>query len=259
MVYGICGDFGTAAAARQAGYDYLEVNVCTVLRPREGEAEFALSLGQLKGCGLPCAAANCFLPGDLKVTGPQVDSTALERYVATAMARAQTAGIRTIVFGSGGARRVPDGFGHAKATAQLVDFLRMAGPLAGKHGVTVAIEPLCRKECNILNTVGECAAAARKVRHPAVKVLVDAYHWAVDGDTAQAIVDNGDILGHVHIATATTRVAPGAEPCDFGPFFAALARACYDGSISIEGGIPKPASDLPKALAIMKALAKRKA
>jgi sugar phosphate isomerase/epimerase len=259
MKYGICGEFGMAASAKQAGYDYLEVNVCAVLRPREGETEFAVSLAQLKGCGLPCTAANGFLPGDLKVTGPEVDGAALELYVTTAMARAERAGIRTIVFGSGDARRVPEGFDHARATAQLVDFLGMAGPLAKKRGVTVVIEPLCRKECNIFNTVGECARAARSVKHPAVKVLVDAYHWAVDAGSAQDLVESGDILAHVHIATATRRVAPGVEPCDFGPFFAALARARYDGSISIEGGIPQPASDLPRALAIMKALAKRKA
>ena len=67
--------------------------------------------------------------------------------------------------------------------------------------------------------------------------------------------EHADILAHVHIATVPNRLAPGAEPCDFSPFFAALAEAHYTGRISIEGKIADPISELPVALATMHKLA----
>ena len=45
-----------------------------------------------------------------------------------------------IVFGSGGARRIPDGFDRTRAWAQLVDFGRRIGPLAEERGVTIAMQ-----------------------------------------------------------------------------------------------------------------------
>ncbi len=50
-------------------------------------------------------------------------------------------GIGIIVFGSGGARRIPEGFDRQRAHGQLVAFCRMVGPIAREHGVIIAVEP----------------------------------------------------------------------------------------------------------------------
>jgi len=131
----------------------------------------------------------------------------------------------------------------------------MFAPIAQRHGVVVAMEPLNRQECNVLNTVGECAAMVREVAHPGLRLLVDAYHLLRDGDSCADIAANGDLLRHVHIATIPNRLAPGAEPCDFSPFFDALIKAGYNGRLSIEGNIPSPESVLPPALSLMGRLA----
>ena len=96
--------------AAEFGYDYFEWTVGGLLKPLEGEDAFAAALAAVRAAPLPCPAVNCFLPAELKVTGPAVDPAALDRYVTTACRRAETAGVRVIVFGSGAARRVPDGF-----------------------------------------------------------------------------------------------------------------------------------------------------
>jgi len=251
MRYGVCGDPVLAAGAAKAGYDYFEWSVGALLKPREPEAAFAAALSQVRAAPIPCPVVNCFLPADLKVTGPQVDSAALRAYVATACERAQRAGVAIIVFGSGGARQIPEGFARRDAQDQLASFCGMAGPIAQQHGVTIVVEPLNRQECNVLNTVRECAELVRKVSHPAVRLLVDAYHLLRDDDATADIAANGDLLAHVHIATKDRRLAPGAEPCDFAPFFAALAQAGYNGRISIEGSIPEPATQLPAACALL--------
>ena len=135
----------------------------------------------------------------------------------------------------------------------------MLGPVAGDHGVTIAVEPLNAAECNVLTTVGESARLVKQVDHPAVRLLVDGYHWGKDDDSADDVIAAGDMLVHAHVATTTQRLAPGAEQCGKLPaFFDCLGRAGYDGRVSVEGGIPNPPEDLSRALALMKDLSTRR-
>lgn len=252
MKYGVCGGPETGAAAARAGYDYYEMTVGSLLKPLEDEAAFELALKEAKKAGIPCEALNVFVPGQLKITGPQVDRQALRQYAATALRRAEVAGVKSIVFGSGAARRIPEGFARAAAWEQLVDFCKMLGPLAQEHGVTIAIEPLNQAECNVLTSVGEGAELARQVDHPAIRLLVDCFHWAKDGDSFEDLVQAGPLLAHAHIATLPNRRTPGAEDYDFGRFFEALRLGGYDGRISIEGEIGEADMELPRGLEVMR-------
>ncbi len=255
MQFGICGSPETAVLAAEFGYDYVESSVGALLQPRESGEAFARARQAHDEAPLPFPAVNCFLPGDLKVTGPDVDLDAVAVFARTAFARARVAGVEIVVFGSGGARRIPEGFERETAWGQLVDCCRTIAPLAAAEGVIVAMEPLNKSECNVLTSVSETAELVRATDHPGVRLLVDAYHLLKDDDDIEAIVRNGELLVHVHIATENARMAPGAEECDFFPFFDALKRAGYDGRISIEGQAKDPRTDLPRALELMRRLA----
>ena len=252
MQYGVCGGPGCARAAAEAGFDFFEWSVQDFLKPQESDEAFAEALAGVEAAELPCRATNCFVPGDLKITGPDVSMSALEKYVTTAFRRAEKAGVKTVVFGSGGARQIPDGFDEEAARRQIVGFCRMLAPVAQGHGVTVVVEPLSRNECNVLTTVRESAELVREVDHPALRLLVDAYHWAKDNDSPEDIAAYGELVSHLHIATVPNRLAPGAEECDFGPFFDALRQGGYDGSISIEARIDGSREELSRALTVMK-------
>ncbi|OPZ09712.1 MAG: D-tagatose 3-epimerase [candidate division BRC1 bacterium ADurb.BinA364] len=152
---------------------------------------------------------------------------------------------------------MPDGYDRAKAWEQIVAFLRVCAPLAAANGATIVIEPLRSQESNIINSVAEGAQLARDVDRPAIQLLVDGFHWAVNDRSIEAIVDNGPILRHAHIATTPNRRPPGAEECDLATFFQALKKSGYDARISIEGKIENPELELPAALKIMKALWER--
>ncbi len=255
MKFGVCGSPSMARVAARAGYEYFEMTVGALLMPREDEAAFAASLAELRAAPLPCPAVNVFIPAELKITGPQVDQAALQSYVTTACQRARQAGVEVIVLGSGGARRVPEGFDHAAARRQIISFCQMLAPIAARNDVTIAIEPLNLAECNILNTVAECAGIVRAVDHPGIQLLVDAYHLLRDGDSLEDVVANGELLVHAHIATIPNRLPPGMEPCDLGPFFAALRHGGYDGRISIEGKVNEDEAELRSALELMRSLA----
>lgn len=235
MQFGVCGQPEIASVLAKAGYDFVEVHVQRDLATTGTAQEFQPVLEQLRSAPVPVAAANCFVPGSLKITGPDVEMGALTDYVQTAFERAHQAGIEIIVFGSGGARRIPDEFDRDTAWQQLLDFGQMIAPLAQSFEITVVVEPLNRRECNVFNSVGECAKYVQQIDHPHVRLLVDAYHWAQENDSYQELVESLPLIHHAHIATYESRMAPSLEACDFGPFFAALKEGGYDGTISIEG------------------------
>ena len=254
MQYGVCADPQAGPALATAGFDFIELHVQNHLKTMEDDGAFQAALAAIRTAPLPALAANCFLPATLKVTGPNVDPLALERYAGTAFARAEAAGIRTIVFGSGGARQIPEGFDRKAAWKQLVWFGQLIGPLAQARGVTVVVEPLnrARGECNVLNSIGESAHYVRAVDHPNVRLLADAYHWGLDNDSFGELVTNAHLLHHVHIATVPSRLPPGGEACDaFTSFFHALLLGGYDGPVSIESGWDDLPAQAPAALAAL--------
>ncbi len=236
MEYGVCADPKYGPVLAEAGFDFVELHVQNNLKTEQSDDVFSAELTRIQAAPLIPLAANCFVPGHLKITGPEVDWEGLEAYAKVAFARAQMAGIRSIVFGSGGARSIPAGFDRDKAWQQLVRFGKLIGPLADEQDVTVVVEPLnvTKEACNVLTSVGECGRYVKQVGHPNVRLLVDAYHWGLDGDSFEDLVEMGSLLHHVHIATVDNRMPPGFEPCDFSDFFLALKKADYDGPISIE-------------------------
>ncbi len=53
-----------------------------------------------------------------------------------------------------------------KAWRQFEEFGRMAGDIAAKHGVVIVLEPINGTETNLMKTVIEGVALARKINHP---------------------------------------------------------------------------------------------
>ncbi len=234
MKLGVCADPKFAPTLADADFEFIELHVQNHLKTQQDKTAFEAELTRIQASPIPALVANCFVPGVLKITGPDVDLVALERYVTLAFQRAKQASIGVIVFGSGGARRIPDGFDRETAWEQLITFGKMIGPIAQQHNVVVVVEPLNQRECNVLTSVGESGRYVQEVGHSNVQLLVDGYHWALDNDSYDDIVTYGHLLKHVHIATTASRLPPGFEACDFSPFFKALKEAKYEGPISIE-------------------------
>ena len=249
MLLGLCWPTAAnTAVIATAGLDYVEENVQNFLAPEGPAAEFAARLAAAGNAARTIQVANCFLPGTHKCIGPAVDEARLLAYAASAFARAQRAGIDTIVFGSGGARGVPAGFSAATAVTQFVGLLCKMAPLAARHGMTLVVEPLNRGEVNFINTIDEGAEVVNRVNHPSVRLLVDLFHMLRNGETPDAITRHGALLAHAHIAEKEIRSVPGTKGDDFRPFLRALRQAGYDRRLSLECKIGDLAAELGGAL-----------
>lgn len=214
--------------------DYLEANVQKLLMPEASDADFAEQARRVSRLVGRIYAANCFLPGDLKVVGPSTDLPRLARYAESAFSRARSLGIEVIVFGSGAARRAPEGWPLATAFLQLIQALEICAPIAGRHGVTLVLEPLNRAECNVVNTVLEGAVAVSRVNHSRVRLLVDLFHMLRNDEAPEDLAKVAPWIAHAHVAEKTARSAPGVAGDDFRAFFSALRHGGYDGTLSTE-------------------------
>lgn len=250
---GVCVSIENAAIAKSAGCDYVEEGVRSFLVPDRPDLEFQAEFALLKGSPLPVRACNSFLPEALKSVGPEARHDEIIAFAETAFRRAREAGIRHVVFGSSGSRGIPDGFDRAAARGQFVGLLRRLGPVAGKYGIVVALEPLRRAECNFVNTVTEGAAIVREVDDPHVRLLADFYHMLCEDEGPGSIVAAGPLLVHCHIAEEEGRTPPGFHGQDFTPYLEALRRIGYAGGISFEGRFSDLAKELPVAVTTLRA------
>ncbi|MGC8862645.1 MAG: sugar phosphate isomerase/epimerase family protein [Armatimonadota bacterium] len=232
MRFGCCVGLDKMGIVQEAGYDYVELPVSTV-KAEAPDAEFEPIREQVQAFEIVPEAWNCLLPGDLKVTGPEVDRYRIERYLRTAFQRIEELGGELVVFGSGGARNVPQGFSMAEARDQIVEFVTLAGQIAGVHGITIAIEPLNHNESNIINSVAEGLEFARLADHPFVHVLADLYHMDEEHEPLEHLVEADGDLVHTHTAD-TGRFYPGSGSYPHREFFEKLRSIGYNDRMSVE-------------------------
>lgn len=217
-----------------AGYSYFEEGVRNFLVPTEDESVFEHKLLLLKESKLPVEACNSFLPGNMKCVGPSPSHEEILKFGETAFRRAQKAGVKTIVFGSGGARAIPEDFSRDEARKQFISICCQLAPLAQKYNVVISLEPLNSKECNFINSVAEGGEIVKSVNHESFRLLADFYHMMMENESAENITKYGHLLYHTHIAEKSGRTAPGVNNDDFIPYFRALKKAGYEGRMSIE-------------------------
>jgi len=249
---GICVAPEKAGMLSPGAVDFIEVNVQGFLVPLEDEAAFASKLEAAAGCPFPVYAANGFLPGTLKSTGPDFDPDRIEAYADRAFGRAARVGMKVIVFGSGGSRQVPEGFSPEKAREQFVGLLHRLGPVAAGHGVTVVLEPLGRGECNFIHTVVEGAQIVREVNHPHIRLLADFFHMMRNEEDPASLDGVVSLLAHVHAAEKAKRTAPGVDGDDFRAFLDPLRRGQYPGALALECGFTDLVQETTTAMRVLR-------
>lgn len=249
MGFGIC--VGTDAKKieilSRTGFDYFETNTTDITTA--GDADFSEFAACIEKFGLPCEAANCFVPGEIRLCAVQPDYKTISEYVQKAFLRASQCGVKTIVFGSGKARSVPEGMKTGEAFDRLAFFLReIVAPQAERYAIDLAIEPLNKNECNIINSVPDGIELADAVGQKRVKTLADLYHMYLEDDSMEALAATKGKIIHAHIANPVERRFPKpGDGFDFAPFLGALKSAGCP-RCSVEAGCDDFAADAPAAL-----------
>jgi sugar phosphate isomerase/epimerase len=252
VLVGYCVGLKDIEVAKQAGFDFAEVR--TVEISALSDVEFDALVARVQAIGLPTPSAYQFLPDRISLTGPQPATPEIETaYVTRAFARLARLGVHLVGFGSGGARRVPDGFSKRAAFDQLVAFGRRIAPIARANNLVVAIEPQRPEESNIVNSAAEGLTLVDAVDDPAFQLLVDFFHMASVKEDPAVIQRAGPHVRHLHMANPNGRVFPlGASEYDYSAFFRNLRAIGYSGLISVEASSADVAADAPRTIAMLR-------
>ena len=120
------------------------------------------------------------------------------------------------------------------ALRHFAEALEELGEHAARQRVPLLYEPLNRYETNLFNRLGEAAAWLRTLQTRNVRLLAYLFHMNIEeADTAAALRDAGNLVGHVHFADSNRR-AVGMGQTNVAPIVRALREINYAGYLSAE-------------------------
>ena len=219
----------------EVGYRWMVESVGKMISPRSvTDEQFKINLTKIQSTRVPVYAFNIFIPGELKVVGPEVNEQAVLDYVKTVFERTRHAKVNRIIWGSGGSRRVPDGFEQTKAKQQFISIAKKIAMLASEYDITLALENLNSTETNFITTVDEALSIIKAVDHKNLRLCVDVYHMLKEGEAPEIIRKAKGYVIYCEVAEKEGRTPPGVQGEDFKPYFAALKEIGYRDRIMIE-------------------------
>ncbi len=117
---------------------------------------------------------------------------------------------------------------------RVAEVHKRAARYAAMAGIDMAVEPLNRFECYILNTAAAAADLVARVDEPNYGYLYDTFHFNIEENSiTDVILQTAHAIKHVHISE-NNRGVPGAGHIDFGAVFRALHKVRYDGWMTVE-------------------------
>ncbi len=235
MKFGACRNYLKALEEFPEAADFIEVaawDLYALEQSKIDELRHAVEAGRFR-----TYSANGLFPQDLRLTG-DVDWKKVREYCELIFERLAEIQVFMVVFGSGKAKHVPEGFPMEKAWDQLFELGALLSDIAAKYGQTVVVEPLSYAEVNIVNTYTDGVKYCRTVNRDNFKLLVDFYHFDNNKEDYATIERDRDLLYHTHIATPVKRSRPETEEewAFFEKCISFLDRIGYQGALSFEGG-----------------------
>lgn len=234
MKIGVCMTAAEALTALPPSADYADVlaHPLLTLAPDEWRnLTHAAKTGELK-----VYSSVCLFPGEIHLTGEEFDLAKVRDFCDRVLHAQAELGIQTIVFGSGNSRRIPDGFSHDRAWAQLDEAGAVLADLAKGYGQKIAVEFLSPKEDNTFNTLSTTVRYIERLGRDNMGVTLDFYHFNNSGEELSLIEKYKDLILHAHIASPTRKACESAEDwAFFRERVALLGKIGYTGNLTYEG------------------------
>ncbi len=249
MRIALCNEvLGDMALQRQCeyaaalGYDGLEIAPFTLSTSPEkiSTADAAKIRATVEASGLVVTGLHWLLvkPEGLSLTDP--DAAVRTRTLAVMthfIGLCAELGGAVLVHGSPKQRQIAPGETHAIALARLQDALAQVALTAARVGVIYCIEPLSRRETELVNTIAEAAELVRSIDHPNLRTMIDCSAAGLtETDSIPSLIERWlptGLIAHVQVNDPNRR-GPGQGDMQFAPILAALKRHGYDGTVAVE-------------------------
>ncbi|KLT66558.1 hypothetical protein AB669_05085 [Pedobacter sp. BMA] len=244
---GIVANISQDSLVRASGFTMIGASVTGLLSPKITDEAFEEKLLEVKSARCKVITANLFFPAELKVAGGEVDEENVLSYARVVLSRARKVGIKFIVFGSGSARNIPEGYDREKAKADFIKRCYKIAKIASKYQVTIVLENLEKTETNFITSLKEAAVIVRAINHRNFRLNADIFHMMRQSEPPADLLMNGDIIALCELAEKEKRTLPGVMKDNFKPYFSALKTIGYQGYIFIEGSTKEPVVEYPQA------------
>jgi sugar phosphate isomerase/epimerase len=227
---------GALAAARQAGWDAIELRRVDFDRAAAAGGPAESVLGRVKASGLPVACVGVEF-GWMWADG--AERARLLRVFDEQCARAVACGAGLVM------SPVDKGRGPVARAAAGV---REVGDIAARHGVRLALE--FNSQAEQLNTLARVREVLASAGHPACGLLLDTYHLGRSGWPVRELEDlEPSEIAYVQFSDVPAtgvepgqimpRLPPGRGVVDFKTFFALIRAKSYAGPLSYEAPDPE--------------------
>jgi D-psicose/D-tagatose/L-ribulose 3-epimerase len=228
--------------AAALGYDGLEIAPFTLSTSPEkiSTADAAKIRATVEASGLVVTGLHWLLvkPEGLSLTAP--DAAVRTRTLAMIthlIGLCAELGGAVLVHGSPKQRQIAPGESRAIALARLQDGLAQVALAAARVGVIYCIEPLSRRETELVNTIAEAAELVRSIDHPNLRTMIDCSAAGLtETDPIASLIERWlptGLIAHVQVNDPNRR-GPGQGDLQFAPILAALKRHGYDGTVAVE-------------------------
>ncbi len=128
-----------------------------------------------------------------------------------------------------------EGVSVEEQDAVAVENLAFAADAVAEIGGIVLLEPVSGADRYPLKTAQDALNIIRRTGKSNIKLLADFYHLAVNGDDVERVIENhAKDFGHIQIADAPGRGAPGSAELPLGEWIARSRELGYEGHIGLE-------------------------
>ena len=250
MRFGCCAGLDKYSVVQEIGYDYIELSV-SAIKPESSHSEYEPVLKEIKSYDMRPEVWNHLLARDMRVAGPEVDIYRIERYLRTAFERIEELGGQIAVFGNKEYGNIPNGFPLDEANSQLIEFVDMAGQIAGTHGITIALEPLQIGEANLAHDLKSAMQIITSANHPFVKLAADICQITRANISIQDFDNYKDNIVHYYAQNIDT-CCVGCEDLTHKALLNSLKDTGYNGRISVNADFTDFEAEMKKSLAALK-------
>lgn len=240
---------------KNCGFDYVEMSVGTALSLDEDD--LSLLKNDVKNGLLSFYSTNGFIAEDINVVGENISYDRIEEYAERVFSEIAPLGVKRSVFGSGGKRRIPEGFSTEKANEQFFNSVKTVGKIASEYGILLCVEPLNKDETNMINTVSEGFKLVKEINMPNVGLVADLFHMSRENEPIEILSTARDYIFHFHAAEPGDRKYPGAHGNEYLLKAAEIMKNIgYDGGITAEAGFTDFKKDCPACREFMEKIYK---
>ncbi|MEM7675913.1 MAG: sugar phosphate isomerase/epimerase [Myxococcota bacterium] len=219
---GCCCDAAQISVVSQGEYDYLEITLSILedgIRAGQNPAEIVEALPA------PAEVLMGMFPRNMALLGPNANRTAIMDRARFVIDLAVAANVQQLVLGAGKVRSIPDSMSREDGLRELCAILKEVSDTAVNAGLHFSIENIAAPASNVFNTLPEIEDIFQRFGLDSVGITFDTAQAAAANDPLEGMLKYSTHIHHVHVPVPF----PNREEA-----LALLAKAGYQGRISVE-------------------------